>query len=104
MDGVEIIGLAASVLTTLAYLPQVAKTWRTRSAHDFSLPTLLMLEVGVGLWMLYGIMRAAPAVWFGNGLTLALAGFILAVKIGQSRSQSIENGQQRRTGKRSVTP
>ena len=67
-------------LATLAFLPQVVKTWRTRSADDFSLATLLMLEAGVGLWIFYGVWREAPAIWLGNGVTLVLVGFILWVK------------------------
>jgi MtN3 and saliva related transmembrane protein len=81
VDGIEYIGVVASSLGTLAFLPQVVKTWRTRSAHDFSLTTLFMLEGGTGLWMIYGLMRGAPAIWLGNGLTFALAGFILMVKV-----------------------
>jgi MtN3 and saliva related transmembrane protein len=81
VDGIEYLGLAASTLATLAFLPQVVKTWRARSANDFSLATLLMLEAGTGLWIVYGMLRDAPAIWFGNGVTLALAGFILVVKM-----------------------
>lgn len=81
MDGIEYIGLVATTLATFAFLPQVVKTWRTRSANDFSLVTLLMLEAGVCLWIIYGVMRDAPAIWLGNGVTLGLAGFILAVKL-----------------------
>lgn len=81
MDWIEILGFVASGLTTFAFLPQAIKTWRTRSAHDFSLPTLLMLVIGVGLWTAYGVMRVAPSVWFGNGVTMALAAFILSVKL-----------------------
>jgi len=81
MDGIEYIGLVASSLATLAYLPQVVKTWRTRSANDFSLTTLLMLEAGTSLWIFYGVLRDAPAIWLGNGVTFALAGFILLVKM-----------------------
>jgi MtN3 and saliva related transmembrane protein len=81
MDGAEYLGLAASSLATLAFLPQVAKTWRTRSVHDFSLVTLLMLEAGTGLCIVYGLLRDALAIWLGNGVTLTLAGFILFVKI-----------------------
>lgn len=86
MDGIEWLGLAASTLATLAFLPQVVKTWRTGSANDFSLATLLMLETGVGLWLVYGILRNAPSIWLGNGVTFALAGFILLVKIRNVRS------------------
>ena len=81
VDGIEYLGLAASTLATLAFLPQVVKTWRTRSANDFSLVTLLMLEAGTSLWIVYGLLRDAPAIWLGNGVTLALAGFILSVKM-----------------------
>jgi len=80
MDGVEYLGLAASTLATLAFLPQVVKTWCTGSANDFSLPTLVMLETGVSIWIFYGVLRAAPAIWLGNGVTFALVGLILLVK------------------------
>lgn len=81
MDGIEYLGLVASSLGTIAYLPQVVKTWRTRRANDFSLSTLLMLEAGSSFWIYYGVLREAPAIWIGNSVTLALAGFILSVKM-----------------------
>jgi MtN3 and saliva related transmembrane protein len=81
MDAIEYIGLVASSLATLAFLPQVVKTWRSRSANDFSLTTLLMLEAGTSLWIFYGALRDAPAIWLGNGVTFVLAGFILSVKM-----------------------
>ncbi|MFT3973870.1 MAG: SemiSWEET transporter [Amaricoccus sp.] len=85
MDSTEYLGFIASIFGTVAFLPQVAKTWRTQSAQDFSLATLLLLEAGVGLWMVYGILRAAPAIWFGNGVTFCLAGYILIVKLRGAR-------------------
>ena len=84
MDDIEFLGLVAGLLTTFAFLPQAVQTWRTRSADDFSLPTLLMLVGGVGLWTVYGLFRGAPSVWLGNGVTFALAAFILSVKLGAS--------------------
>lgn len=80
MDDVEYLGLVASSLATLAFLPQVVRTWRTGSANDFSLPTLLMLETGTSIWIFYGALRDAPAIWLGNGVTFALVGLILLVK------------------------
>ena len=81
MDSIEYLGLVASSLATLAFLPQVVKTWRTGSAHDFSLTTLLMIEAGTSIWIYYGLLRSAPAIWLGNGVTLALVGVILSVKM-----------------------
>jgi MtN3 and saliva related transmembrane protein len=81
MDAIEYIGLAASSLATLAFLPQVVKTRRTGGANDFSLSALLMLEAGASIWIFYGVLRDAPAIWIGNAVTLALVGFILSVKM-----------------------
>ena len=46
LDKIEFLGLVAGLLTTFAFLPQAVKTWRTRSAHDFSLPPF----VNAGSW------------------------------------------------------
>jgi MtN3 and saliva related transmembrane protein len=81
MDGSETLGLVAGALTTTAFVPQVVKTWRTRSAGDFSLPMLLMFVAGVALWLIYGVMADARPVVYANSLTLALAAFILVVKL-----------------------
>jgi MtN3 and saliva related transmembrane protein len=81
LDNIEYVGFAAGSLATLAFLPQVVKTLRTRSARDFSLTTLLMIEAGTCLWIVYGLARAAPAIWLGNSVTLTLVGLILMVKL-----------------------
>lgn len=81
LDSIEYLGLVASSLATLAFLPQVVKTWRTCSANDFSLTTLLMVEAGTSIWICYGVLRSAPAIWLGNAVTLALVGMILSVKV-----------------------
>ena len=81
LDKTESLGLVAGLLTTFAFLPQAVKTWRTRQADDFSLPTLLMLVAGVGMWTVYGLLRGAVSVWTGNGVTMLLATFILIVKL-----------------------
>jgi hypothetical protein len=51
------------------------------SADDFSVPALLMLVVSIGLWTIYGVMRAAPSIWLGNGITTVLTASILSVKL-----------------------
>ena len=81
MDGIEYLGLVASALGALAYLPQVVRTLRSGSANDFSLPTLLMIEAGAGIWIFYGVLRDAPAIWLGNGIVVVLTSLILSVKL-----------------------
>jgi MtN3 and saliva related transmembrane protein len=80
-DMTEAVGLFAGALTTLAFVPQVAKTWATRSARDFSLVMLVLFTLGLALWLVYGIMRGALSVVLANLVTLALASFILGMKL-----------------------
>jgi MtN3 and saliva related transmembrane protein len=75
------IGFAAGLLTTLAFVPQVLKVWRSRSVADLSFTMLLSFAVGVALWIVYGVMMAAPPVVLSNTVTLIFALLLIAFKI-----------------------
>ena len=75
------LGLAAGLLTTVAFLPQVWQVWKSRSARDISLPMYLIFTLGVALWLVYGLMTAAMPVIAANAVTLLLAGAVLAMKL-----------------------
>jgi MtN3 and saliva related transmembrane protein len=81
MDFADMIGSLAGVLTTIAFIPQVIRTWKTRSARDISLVTYLLFSCGVLLWLGYGILLHALPIILANGTTLALSTSILALKI-----------------------
>lgn len=77
----ELIGTLAGTLTTLAFLPQVIKTWRTRSTADISLSMFVLFCGGVALWLVYGLMIGALPVIIANAVTLVLAGTVLVLKL-----------------------
>lgn len=81
MERTEIIGLVAGLLTTAAFIPQVIKTWRTKSAKDLSLIMFLLYCLGVLLWSIYGIMIDEFPVILWNIITLSLAAVILYFKL-----------------------
>ncbi|NQV56628.1 MAG: SemiSWEET transporter [Rhodospirillales bacterium] len=81
MDWVSILGFLAGGLTTLAFVPQVVKVWRTRSTADISLLTFLALCVGIVLWLVYGFLIGDLPLLIANGVTLFLAVNILVFKI-----------------------
>ncbi len=81
VDGVTMIGFGAALLTTLAFLPQAIKVWRTRSTKDISLLTFITFCVGVVLWLSYGILTQDLPLIAANGATLVLAGTILVFKL-----------------------
>lgn len=81
MDFVTALGLLAGTLTTIAFLPQVLQTWKTKSAKDLSLPMLLSFTTGVLCWLIYGIWIDSLPVTLANGVTLVLAGANLVLKL-----------------------
>ena len=75
------IGFAAEALTTLAFLPQAVKSWRSRSTSDVSLGMALLLVTGIVLWLAYGLLRGDLPIIAANAVTLVLAGSILVSKL-----------------------
>ena len=87
MDLTNTIGTLAGILTTIAFIPQVVKTWRSRSARDISLLMFLLFSSGVLLWLIYGLMLQAVPIIIANGITLSLSASILLMKIKDLREQ-----------------
>ncbi|WHZ21359.1 MAG: hypothetical protein OJF47_000471 [Nitrospira sp.] len=81
MDQVTFIGLLAGTLTTIAFIPQLQQTWRTRSARDVSLGMLLTFTTGVFLWLVYGLLLGALPIILANLITLVLTLAILILKL-----------------------
>lgn len=75
------LGAMAGTFTTIAFLPQVIKTWRSRSAHDISGLTFALFGFGVGLWLIYGLLLGLWPIIAANGVTLLLAMTILWFKL-----------------------
>ena len=78
---VEWLGVAAGTLTTLSFVPQVVKAWRTKSVEDLSLWMLLAFNGGITLWLTYGILTRKPSIIFANAITLSLALTLLGLKL-----------------------
>lgn len=77
----NLIGMAAATLTTIAFIPQALLTWKTRRAEGVSLGMYSLFTTGVALWLLYGLLIGAWPVIIANVFTLALALFIIAMKL-----------------------
>ena len=77
----DLIGAVAGTLSTIAFVPQAWRIWKTRSARDLSLPMYLIFTSGVALWFVYGLLLGAVPIIVCNGLTLVLAGTVLAMKL-----------------------
>jgi len=81
MDSAKIIGLVAGLLNTISFIPQVIKTWRSKSAKDLSLVMFLLYCAGMLLWTIYGFMLNELPLILWNVITLVLSLVILFFKI-----------------------
>ena len=52
----EIVGIIAGALSCTTFLPQVIKTWKSKSTKDVSLSMFLIASLGTTLWLVYGIL------------------------------------------------
>jgi MtN3 and saliva related transmembrane protein len=73
--------MAAGCCTTLAFVPQVLKTWRTRHTDDISLGMFVVFVSGVLLWLLYGLALGDMPIILANAATFVLAGSVLYFKL-----------------------
>lgn len=77
----ELVGYFAAALTTCSFVPQAWLTFRTRDVRGISLGMYGAFTVGVGLWLVYGLLLGAWPIVIANAVTLSLAGTILGMKI-----------------------
>ena len=82
---IEFFGYFAAILTTLAFIPQLIKTLKTKKAEDVSLTTLIMFLTGVAAWIIYGIQISSKPILIANLITFLLNFFILVSKLIYSR-------------------
>lgn len=78
---IEIIGYCAAFLTTIAFLPQAIRSWRTKDLSGISLGMYSLFTVGVALWLIYGLIIEKWPLIMANALTFALALSILLLKL-----------------------
>jgi len=78
---IELIGYCAAFLTTIAFVPQALKSWRTKDLSGISLGMYSLFTAGVGLWLVYGLIIEKWPLILANALTFALALSILFLKL-----------------------
>jgi MtN3 and saliva related transmembrane protein len=89
MPLIDIIGYTAGLLILISLIPQIMKSWRTKSTGDLSLPRYLIYMSGTALWLAYGIVLKNIPMILTNGICLGLSGTVvyLIVKYGKKKSR-----------------
>ena len=81
MDLLEITGYLAGLLVAISLVPQVVKSWRTKSTKDISLGWTVIYIAGLLLWVVYSLGIGSWPLFITNNVELALAFFLLVMKL-----------------------
>ena len=83
---IDVFGFLAALLTTIAFLPQLYKTWQTKSADDVSIIMLILFITGLICWIIYGLKINSIPILVANLITLIFNLSILILKITYSKT------------------
>ena len=88
---IELIGFIAATFTTLAFIPQALKSWKTKSTGDLSPLMFSSFFFGVILWLVYGIKLNNTPIILANSITLCFASIILYYILRKNKNIHIEH-------------
>ena len=81
MNALDLLGLVATCFTTSSFVPQVWRTWKTRDVSGISLPTYVIITIGLALWLVYGWLRGHMPLMVANAVMVVLTGAITVMKL-----------------------
>lgn len=81
MTTAAVVGYFAATLTTLSFYPQAYKIIKTRDTSGISLVMYSIINVGLVLWLIYGVMVDDMPIILANSFTLIASLVILFLKI-----------------------
>ena len=81
MNIIDFIGYFAAFLTTVAFIPQVYHSWKTRDLSGVSLLMYSVFSAGVAGWLVYGLLIASWPIVIANTITFILSCVVLLLKL-----------------------
>lgn len=81
MDSITMIGIAASVLTGMAQIPQLIKLAKEKNADDLSVGMYLLLIAGLGTWLWYSLLKEDWVLFASNAFSILINIFLVILII-----------------------
>ncbi len=78
---VQLVGIVAGIFTSTSLMPQLIKTFKTKTAEEISLVMLITLMLGIGLWIFYGILRKDLPIIITNGFSFMLNIILIVLRV-----------------------
>jgi len=67
---IEVLGLVAGGITSVAMMPQLIKVIKEKNVEDISVVMLLVLITGLSLWVWYGILQNELPIILSNSFSV----------------------------------
>ena len=81
MNLIEIVGFIAGALVSLSFLPQIIKSWKSKSTKDIAISLTIINISGQILWIIYGLGISSISLIIMSGITLLMTSSLLILKI-----------------------
>lgn len=81
MPVAEIIGYIAGLVIVTSWIPQVVKTYKTKSVNDLSIIMLALILSGTALWIIYGFLVKDMPIIAVNAVLIAIISSLLFLKL-----------------------
>jgi MtN3 and saliva related transmembrane protein len=81
MASLEFLGFIAGFFSMIAFIPQVYKTWKDKSAKDISIQMFVIYSISTSLWIVYGFLVNKPAIYIANIVVFSLSSIQIILKI-----------------------
>lgn len=78
---IEILGLIAGVITSIGFLPQLFRGYRTKKLEDLSYFMPIVLAIGMTLWFIYGFLINSIAVMVANAFSICCSIGLIIMKM-----------------------
>jgi len=75
------LGYLAAFCTTIAFIPQAIKVYKSKHTKDISLGMFSLLNAGFVLWLWYGILILSYPIIIANAITIVIAVYIFITKL-----------------------
>lgn len=85
----DLVGYAAAICSTTAFLPQAVKVIKTQDTRSLSLSMYVILTLGVALWLSYGIIKGDMPIIAANAVTLVFSAIILVIKFKNRQADTL---------------
>lgn len=76
----EFLGLLAGTLSCITFVPQIFKTWKSKSVKDISVMSFMIVVISTLIWLSYGMIKQLPSVILTNIVVCLSAIVMLLLK------------------------